>query len=48
MLMRWRTYPEEFLRIKVPNPPYDEQVEIAEYLDKRFLRLINLFQRKKI
>ena len=35
MLMRWRTYPEEFLRIKVPNPPLAEQQEIADYIAEK-------------
>lgn len=47
MLMRWRTYPEEFLRIKVPNPPYDEQVEIAEYLDKKIPEIDKLISEKE-
>ncbi len=32
MMMRWRTYPEEFLSIPVLNPPFAEQVKIAEYV----------------
>ena len=32
MMMRWRTYSDEFLRIKVPNPPEDEQRKIGNYL----------------
>ncbi len=47
MLMRWRTYPEEFLRIKIPNPPYDEQVEIAEYLDKKIPEIDKLISEKE-
>ena len=35
MAMRWRTYSSEFKSIKVPVPSYTEQVEIADYLDKR-------------
>ena len=35
MMMRWRTYPEELLRIKVPNPPLEEQQEIADYLAEK-------------
>lgn len=34
MMMRWRTYPYELLRIKVPNPPADEQIKIGRYLRK--------------
>ncbi len=47
MLMRWRTYPYEFLRIKVPNPPYEEQQEIAEYLDKKCTEIDNLISSKE-
>ncbi|WP_051208960.1 restriction endonuclease subunit S [Butyrivibrio sp. WCD3002] len=32
MKMRWRTYPHELLRIKVPNPPKEEQERISAYL----------------
>ena len=35
MAMRWRTYSSEFKSIKVPIPPYEEQCQIAEYLDKK-------------
>lgn len=46
MLMRWRTYPEELLRIKVPNPPYEEQKEIAKYLNDKCLEIDNLISKK--
>ena len=32
MMMRWRTYPDEFLNILVPIPPYEEQKQIYDYL----------------
>ena len=32
MMMRWRTYSDEILNIRVPVPPKDEQNAIAEYL----------------
>lgn len=32
MLMRWRTYPNEFLNIMVPVPPLEEQRMIYSYL----------------
>lgn len=48
MLMRWRTYPEEFLRIKVPNPPLDEQQEIAEYLDEKCSEIDTLIAKKEM
>lgn len=35
MAMRWRTYSDEFRNIKVPVPPYSEQIKIADYLDKK-------------
>lgn len=47
MLMRWRTYPEEFLRIKVPNPPQEEQEQIAEYLDKKVVEIDSLIASKE-
>lgn len=47
MMMRWRTYPEEFLRIEVPNPPYEEQIKIAEYLNKKCTVIDNLISSKE-
>ncbi|GFI47365.1 hypothetical protein IMSAGC019_02689 [Lachnospiraceae bacterium] len=47
MLMRWRTYPEELLRIKVPNPPLEEQREIAEYLDEKCSEIDKLIAKKE-
>ena len=47
MLMRWRTYPEEFLRIKVPNPPLEEQQEIAEYLAEKCGEIDALIAKKE-
>lgn len=47
MLMRWRTYPEEFLRIKVPNPPLEEQKEIAKYLDEKCSEIDKLIAKKE-
>ena len=32
MMMRWRTYPSEFLNILVPIPPYEEQKKIYDFL----------------
>lgn len=34
MMMRWRTYPEQFKSIIVPAPPIEEQKKIASYLDQ--------------
>ena len=45
--MRWRTYPEEFLRIKVPNPPKEEQEAIAKYLDEKCTEIDNLISAKE-
>lgn len=47
MLMRWRTYPEEFLRIKVPNPPLEEQKEIANFLDGKCSEIDKLIAKKE-
>ena len=49
MLMRWRTYSNEFTAINVPVPPLEEQQEIAEYLDTKCSmvdQLIDLKQKK--
>ena len=35
MLMRWRTYSQEFKQIKIPYPDIKEQKEIAKYLDAK-------------
>lgn len=32
MMMRWRTYPDEFKSIPVVNPPLEEQQRIAKYI----------------
>ncbi|HCX51016.1 MAG TPA: restriction endonuclease subunit S [Bacillus sp. (in: Bacteria)] len=34
MLMRWRTYPEQFKSILVPVPPYKEQMDIANHVEQ--------------
>ncbi len=47
MLMRWRTYPEELLRIKIPNPPLEEQKEIAAYLNEKCFEIDNLIIKKE-
>ncbi|MCM1387465.1 MAG: restriction endonuclease subunit S [Bacillus sp. (in: Bacteria)] len=47
MLTRWRTYPEELLRIKVPNPPLEEQREIARYLDEKSSEIDKLIAKKE-
>ena len=35
MLMRWRTYSDEFTAIKIPVPPPDVQREIVRFLDEK-------------
>lgn len=47
MLMRWRTYPEELLRIKVPNPPYQEQISISKYLNYKCMEIDKLISEKE-
>ena len=47
MLMRWRTYSEQFLRLKVPVPPLEEQQQIADYLDKKVSEIDNLIAKKE-
>lgn len=47
MLMRWRTYPEELLKIKVPNPPYNEQVEISNVIDIKCKEIDKLIENKE-
>ena len=47
MLMRWRTYSEEFLRIRVPNPPLTEQQEIADYLAEKCGEIDALIAKKE-
>ena len=48
MMMRWRTYSSEFKSIKVPVPPYSEQVAIADYLDKRIRDMDALIFEKQV
>ena len=47
MMMRWRTYSSQFRAIKVPVPPYNEQIEIANYLDKRISNMEELINAKQ-
>ena len=47
MLMRWRTYPYELLRILVANPPIKEQEAIAEYLDQKCAEIDTLIAKKQ-
>lgn len=47
MLMRWRTYSDEFRAIKVVKPPIKEQEIIANYLDKKCSNVDNLISLKQ-
>jgi type I restriction enzyme S subunit len=47
MLMRWRTYSEQFKAIKVVVPPLNEQKEIADYLDEKCSDIDTLIQKKQ-
>lgn len=47
MAMRWRTYSSEFKNIDVPLPTYDEQVEIATFLDKKCKEIDAIIQTKQ-
>lgn len=35
MMMRWRTYPEQLKSILVPVPPKEEQIKIANHIEKK-------------
>lgn len=39
---RLRLYPDEFFLIATPKPPYEEQVQIVEFLDKRLSQMNKL------
>jgi len=47
MAMRWRTYSSEFKNIDVPLPTYDEQVEIATFLDEKCKEIDAIIQTKQ-
>lgn len=47
MMMRWRTYSSEFKRIHVPFPSFDEQQQIADYLDSKCSEIDSLIADKK-
>lgn len=47
MMMRWRTYSSEFKRIHVPFPSFDEQQQIADYLDTKCSEIDTLIADKK-
>lgn len=47
MMMRWRTYSNEFKMIKVPYPSKAEQQEIASYLDEKCAAIDTLIAKKE-
>ena len=47
MLMRWRTYAQEFKQISVPFPSIETQQEIADYLDKNCSEIDTIISDKK-
>lgn len=46
MMMRWRTYYNEFRQISIPYPPKAEQQEIAEYLDRKCADIDSMISKK--
>lgn len=47
MLMRWRTYPEQFKQILVVNPPYEEQKKIVLFLNEKINHVDSLIHQKE-
>ena len=47
MRMRWRTYSQEFMNIKIPYPSPEEQKQIADYLDKKCSSIDSIISTKK-
>lgn len=47
MMMRWRTYSNEFKQISIPYPPYAEQKEIATFLDTKCSEIDTLISIKE-
>lgn len=47
MLMRWRTYSDQFRDIRVPCPPIEEQREILAYLNKKSSEIDSLITKKE-
>ncbi len=44
---RWRLQADKFLNFYIPIPPYEEQQEIADYLDKKCSEIDNLIAKKE-
>ena len=47
MLMRWRTYSDQFRDIRVAVPPLEEQGAIVDYLDKKCAAIDTLISKKQ-
>ncbi len=47
MLMRWRTYSDQFRAITVPVPPLTEQQAIANFLDKKCSAIDSVLEKTK-
>ena len=47
MLMRWRTYSDQFRDIRVPCPPIEEQREILAYLNQKCTEIDSLISKKE-
>lgn len=47
MKMRWRTYSQEFMNIKIPYPSAEEQKNIVEYLDSKCTTTDKIISTKK-
>lgn len=47
MLMRWRTYSDQFRDIRVPCPPIEEQREILAYLNQKCAEIDSLISKKE-
>jgi type I restriction enzyme S subunit len=47
MLMRWRTYSDEFRSIRICVPSYDEQKEIVKFIDIKVADIIKVINKNK-
>lgn len=47
MLMRWRTYSEDFMDIKVCYPPLSEQQRIADFLDDKVVQIDSVISKTR-
>ncbi len=48
MMMRWRTYSDQFRDINVVFPPLEEQKEIAEYIDEKIKEVDKIINKKEL